>query len=138
MDAKCDTGEVCVPKAGQFGLAQTCIVHDGDVACPQKLNSRTVIATAVVDGRSCGTTCSCGTTSCSNGASLEAFSAADCAAGTSVRSVNADGSCTALGAAPTGASYRYTAGPGCNVTTPAATLGSVTYTAPRTLCCTPF
>ena len=125
-----------MPKASGFGLVQTCIVHDGDVACPQKLSSRTVIAAAVADGRSCGATCGCGTTSCSNGATLEAFSAANCA--TSVRKVNADGSCTNIGNALTGASYRYTAGSGCNVTTQAAVLGSVTYTAPRTLCCTIF
>ena len=133
-DAKCETGEICVPKAGGFsGLVQTCLVHDGEVACPSKLSSRTVIATDVQDGRSCGTTCACGTTSCSTGATLEAFSSPGCSG--SVRKVNADGSCTTSGAAPTGVSYRYTAGTGCSVTTPAAVLGSVTYTAPRTLCC---
>ena len=131
--ASCEAGEICVPRAGTFGLVQTCLVHDGEVACPSKLNIRTVIATDVVDGRSCGTTCSCATTSCSTGATLEAFSSAGCSA--LVRRVNADGSCTTAGAAPTGASYLYTAGTGCNVTTPAAVLGTVTYTAPRTLCC---
>lgn len=130
---KCDVGELCFTKASMFGLLQTCLVHDGEVACPSKLNSRTVIGTAVTDGRSCGTTCACGPTSCSNGATLEAYSAAGCVS--SVRTVNADGTCMTTGAAPSGLSYRYTAGTGCAVTTPATVLGSVTYVAPRTLCC---
>jgi hypothetical protein len=137
MNPKCDVGELCVPKAGTFGLVETCIVHDGEVACPKNLGQRTVIATKVDDSRSCGTTCSCATASCSNGATLEAFSGAGCRM--SVRSVSADGSCTStLGMALSGASYRYTAGTGCGVTTQAAVLGSVTYTSPRTLCCTLF
>jgi hypothetical protein len=132
-DAKCDVGELCYTKPPLTSFAQTCLVHDGEVACPSKLNSRTVLAATVTDTRSCGATCACGTTSCTNGATLEAFSTETCT--TPVRSVSADGSCTTAGTAPTGLSYRYTAGTGCNVTTPAAVLGSVTYTAPRTLCC---
>ena len=131
---KCEAGEICVRRASSAGsLLQTCLVHDGEVGCPQKLPNRKVIATAVADGRSCGTSCACSPTSCSNGATLEAYSAAGCSS--SVRTVNVDGTCITAGAAPSGPSYFYTPGTGCGVTTPAPVLGKETYTGARTLCC---
>jgi hypothetical protein len=129
----CNAGEICVKRPGFAFGGFTCIVHEGDIACPSHLPFRTVVGTAVMDGRSCGSTCSCKPQACSG--TLEAFSDPACA--TSVRSVSVDGTtCTTAGADMTGASYRYTPSLGCGVSTPAQVLGSETYTAPRTLCCT--
>lgn len=128
----CAAGEICVgrPMFPFGGL--TCIVHDGDIACPSRLSFRTVVGTSVADGRSCNNTCSCQPEPCAG--TLEAFSDGACA--TSVRKVNVDGTCAIAGADMTGASYRYTPSLGCGVSVPAKVLGSETYTAPRTLCCT--
>jgi hypothetical protein len=128
----CAEGEICVnrPNLPFGGLA--CIVHDGDIACPNRLSYRTVVGTSVADGRSCTSTCSCKPEACAG--TLEAFSDAACA--TSVRKANVDGSCTTAGANMTGSSFRYTPSLGCGVSVAAKVLGSETYTAPRTLCCT--
>ena len=127
----CSAGEICVKRpAFAFG-GLTCIVHDGNIACPSHLPFRTVVASSVTDGRSCSSTCSCKAEACAG--TLEAFS--DQACTTSVRSVNVDGTCAMAGADMTGASYRYTPSLGCGVSMPAQVLGSETYTAPRTLCC---
>lgn len=126
-----DPGEICVKKASLFTGGFTCIVHDGDIACPNRLDFRTLVGTAVSDGRSCSKTCSCKPEPCTG--TLEAFSDVGCA--TSVRKVNVDGTCTVAGAALSGGSYRYTASLGCGVDAPATVLGSVTYTGERTLCC---
>lgn len=128
----CDPGEICVKRP--MGIAGTlaCIVHDGDIACPNALALRTLLGSTITDGRSCSNTCTCKQVPC--GGTLEAFSDALCA--TQVRSVNVDGTCTTAGAAMSGASYRYTHSSGCGVNMPATILGSETYTSPQTLCCT--
>jgi hypothetical protein len=128
----CAAGEICVnrPNFPLGGL--TCIVHDGDIACPNRLSFRTVVGTSVADGRSCNNTCACKPEACAG--MLEAFSDGACA--TPVRTVNVDGSCTIAGADMTGSSFRYTPSLGCGVSVPAKVLGSETYTSPRTLCCT--
>ena len=126
-----DPGEICVKQAGILTGSLTCIVHDGDIACPNRLSFRTLVGTAITDGRSCGTSCSCKAEAC--GGTLEAFSDPACA--TAVRTVNVDGTCTMAGADMSGASYRYTPSLGCGVSVPANVLGSETVTAPRTLCC---
>lgn len=128
-----DPGEICVKQPGiLIGGGFTCIVHDGDIACPSHLNIRTLVAAAITDGRSCGNSCSCQPQPC--GGTLEAFSGVGCA--TSMRKVNVDGTCTMAGMPMSGASYRYTPSLGCGVSVPATVLGSETFTAPRTLCCT--
>lgn len=132
MDAACGTGELCVPKPTIFTGGLACIVHDGDVGCPAKLALRTVLGSNVQDDRSCSATCSCAPAGCKGG-TLEAFSKTACT--TSVRKVPVDGSCTSAGTALTGASYRYTAATGCEVSTPPKVIGAEVVTAPRTLCC---
>jgi hypothetical protein len=127
----CDPGELCVTKPTIVTGALSCIVHDGDIACPNALPLRTLVGTAVADGRSCGNVCSCQQETC--GGTIEAF--ADSACMTSVRSVAVDGTCTMTGAAVSGASYRFTPSSGCGVNKPAAVLGSETYTGAQTLCC---
>lgn len=134
--AACDPSEMCVPKAGPLTGGFTCIVHDGDVACPSKLVFRTLVGASVTDNRSCGPTCTCNASGCSGG-TLEAFNTAGCVG--LIRKVDVDDSCNMGGAALTGASYRYTAASGCSVKQRPAISGAETYTSPRTLCCTlPF
>ena len=127
----CDPGEICVTKPQIFTGGLSCIVHDGDIACPSRLAFRTLVGTAISDGRSCSNSCSCKQEAC--GGTIEAFSDPACA--TSVRSVSVDGTCTIAGAAMSGASYRYTPSSGCGVNTSAMVLGTETYTGTRTLCC---
>jgi hypothetical protein len=100
------------------------------------MSQRTVVGTAVTDGRTCGTTCACQTASCSVGGTLDVYLNAGCVG--LLRSVDTDGTCNTAGSALTAASYEYTAGSGCGVKTPAAVLGSETYTSPRTVCCSFF
>ncbi|MEA2750302.1 MAG: hypothetical protein QOI41_4445 [Myxococcales bacterium] len=127
----CATGEVCVKQTNfPFG-GLTCIIHDGDIACPRHLDYRVPVGAAVADGRSCNNTCSCQPEPC--GGTLEAFSDTACA--TSVNKVNVDGTCTMAGTDMTGMSYRFTPSLGCGVSVPAKVLGTETYTAQRTLCC---
>jgi hypothetical protein len=104
------------------------------VPCPQKLDLRTVVGTSVADGRSCGPTCACATTSCSTGGSLDMYTLAGCVG--LLRSAPVDGTCATAGATTSAVSYSYTAATGCAVSTQATTLGIETITAPRTLCCT--
>ena len=127
----CDPGEICVKKPTLFSGGLVCIVHDGDIACPNRLDLRTLVGTTVTDGRSCSNSCSCKQEPCAG--TIEAFSDVACA--TSVRSVSVDGTCTTAGAAMSGASYRYTPSLGCGVNVQAMVLGSETYAGERTLCC---
>ncbi len=128
----CGSGEICVKQGGfQFGGGLACIVHDGDIACPNRLSFRTLVGSAVTDGRSCGNTCACSVQPC--GGSLQAFSDPGCVTATNQSKV--DGMCVTAGADMTGASYRYTPSSGCGVSASAKVIGSETYTAPRTLCC---
>ncbi|MBX3261758.1 MAG: hypothetical protein KIS78_24610 [Labilithrix sp.] len=132
-NAACKADEVCVPK-GALLQGNNCLVHDGEVACPAKLPRRIVLGTSVTDGRSCGATCTCETNGCAGG-TLRAYEDAECTE--SIRTISVDGSCTTGGAAlVAAASYTYTASTGCKVKQAPATLGAVTVTAPRTLCCT--
>jgi hypothetical protein len=126
----CDPGELCVRKPTTPSTGLACIVHDGDIACPNSLGFRTLVGTAITDGRSCSD-CSCQPAPC--GGTIEAFSDNSCA--TSVRSVSVDGTCTTSGAAISGNSYRYTPSLGCGENVPAKVLGSETFTGERTLCC---
>lgn len=130
--AQCNPGEICVPRNSSFPGGFTCIVHDGEVACPSKLMLRTIVAASLTDGRSCGAACTCEPVGCAGG-TLEAFTNAGCTA--SIRKVNVDGTCITGGAALTGASYRYTTPSGCGVKQRPVVLGNETYTSPRTLCC---
>ena len=127
----CDPGELCVTKPMIFTGGLSCIVHDGDIACPSRLPFRTVVGATVTDGRSCGSLCSCQSEPC--GGTIEAFSDALCM--TSVRSVDVDGTCNTAGAPVSGASYRFTPSSGCGVKMAAAVLGTETYTGAQTLCC---
>lgn len=130
---ECQTDEVCVPKASIVLGALTCIVHDGEVACPAKLPLRTVLGASVSDGRSCGPTCTCETSGCSGG-TVRLFAGADCT--TMIRSLKVDGTCTTTGASITNATaYEYDAPSGCKVKDAPALLGAETVTSPRTLCC---
>jgi hypothetical protein len=127
----CDPGEICVNKPTFFTGGLSCIVHDGDIACPSHLPFRTLVGTAIADGRSCGSVCACQQEPCAG--TIEAFS--DPACMTSVRSVSVDGTCTTTGAAVSGASYRFTPSSGCGVSSPAKVLGTETYSGAQTLCC---
>ena len=127
----CDPGEICVKQPGLLSGGLTCIVHDGDIACPNRLQLRTLVGTAVTDGRSCSNSCSCKQEPCAG--TIEAFSDVACA--TSVRSAKVDGTCTVAGAGISGGSYRYTPSLGCGVNVEAKVLGTETYTGERTLCC---
>lgn len=132
----CDPGEVCVPKPSvepglPFPKGTVCMVHDGEVACPQKLPRRVVVGTSIADGRSCGASCACAPSDCKGG-KVDTFGAANCVG--LVRTYSVDGTC-APGASSAVATYRYRPGSACKVTQQAQVIGAETVTAPRTFCC---
>ena len=126
----CKDDEVCVNRP--FGQA-TCVMHEGEVACPSQLPVRTLLGTAFDDKRACGATCTCEPSPCNDG-TLHAYSDATC--GPLIRTLNVDGSCTTSGASLTSAaSYRYTRSKGCKVKDSPAIMGDQIVTSPKTLCC---
>jgi hypothetical protein len=130
---ECKADEVCLPKPGLMQGAISCIMHDGEVACPSRMPVRRVVGSSVSDGRSCGTTCTCETNGCAGG-KVETFSTTDCMS--SVRSLDVNGSCTINGTPLTNVvAYEYTPSSGCAVKDAPAVLGTENVTAPRTLCC---
>jgi hypothetical protein len=119
----CSGGELCVPAAST--TARNCVVHDGDVECPEGMTRRSVVGADPKDGRGCSA-CTCANDSCTSG-SLKATIHPSCLAVNDVLV----GACTFNQYA----SGKLTPSNGCKVTTPSAVTGAVTLSAVRTLCC---
>ena len=127
--SSCAGGEACVPAA--VGSADNCIVHDGDVTCPDRFTTRLTLGGDPQDTRACGI-CTCSTTACSTGA-IVLSDTTTCGFGGSRK---ANGSCGIAGAAAgTIRSAKITTLGGCRVTGTPAESGTITFNAPRTVCC---
>jgi hypothetical protein len=134
--SSCATNEVCVPKAPktQFGFpaGSVCMAHDGQAGCPKNLPIRVIAGSDVIDGRSCGASCTCAPSPDCKGGKLETSTSPTCAG--VVRTLDVDGTCN-TGATGPATTFRYIAPNGCVVKDPPQTLGSQTVQSPRTFCC---
>jgi hypothetical protein len=112
-----------------------CIIRDGEVACPTKMPQRTVLGASFDDKRSCGP-CTCSPSGCGTGGQITVYHNATCTQ--TYWHYDVDGKCAQGGASTAVDSVSYRASTGCSVATAPAILGTVSVTAPRTLCCTQF
>ncbi len=126
----CDAGSVCVPNPAPFGM---CISKAGANTCPAGFTNQHTIGSALADTRGC-TACGCTFDAgvCSGTASF--YTNGGCTAGTST--INADGTCHAIGGNHTWRAYSYspTTNGSCAGTSVSAD-GGVAFSDLTTVCC---
>jgi hypothetical protein len=83
------TGGACLDAAEQMNL---CVSHSGMTACPAGFPTQTVVASAIADGRGCGS-CACGTTLGCTFQSLLIDNDAACGTGNIYNFTEAAGTC---------------------------------------------
>jgi hypothetical protein len=125
----CESGQQCVPEATRAG--ENCIAHDGEVACPVRFPSRHVLGLTPVDTRDCST-CECSPDGCA-GTHVTFSNAEKCPFGIPTA---ANGNCSPV-VFTSGMirSAKVQVGGGCKVTAASTPKGSVTFAAPKTVCC---
>lgn len=130
--AACGAGQVAAPPVGDgFQKTNYCVARSGEWTCPSGYPSRRSYYESVADTRSC-TACTCGAPT---GASCGAPTVhADLTCGAPSRSTRA-AKCELLGPA-TAASFSDQATGGACAPHGGAPVGTVTPTAPTTICCT--
>lgn len=129
-------GSACTGGSCQIRPASptdVCVVRDGDLPCPAAYPVKLPAGASVTDTRKCGP-CTCTPETTCKDAELQLFGDAQCA--TKRAALPGSGACTALDAGTTFGSYRYVGTPpGCVPSAAPLDAGSLTFEAPRTLCC---
>jgi hypothetical protein len=130
--AGCSGGQVCAPpSASPFAL---CIAQSGQVTCPASYPTAHKTGTGVTGGGCGACTCATPNTSCDS-PTFSVYSDGACA--TQLCTMTADGTCQAVTASATGASYLYTATAniGCIPPTQPTPTGNASLDGLSTICC---
>lgn len=135
----CAAGEVCVANPAPAFEPQHCIVHDGDVACPDPWSARRLVYAGADDTRACTSTCGCEApvnATCEGTGSYHGN--VDCAGVASTASVPTNACVTLTPPASarlgTASPLRITKG-SCPVKGTSTPAGAAVPTGARTLCC---
>lgn len=125
----CAVGAICVPRPA--APSPTCVVRDGDVACPAGYGDREVFYEDFVDTRTCSA-CSCSFSASSCSVAVTAYDQPSCGGTATPLSLN-----TCFNGDPASYTITHTVnGASCSGIGTGSPLGAVSAAAPSTVCCT--